>query len=198
MEEDESELKVARWLSKLPFVIRNNRGAGQGIEVGNINFGLDIESEGQSIEHERYLHVTSTEESNIEEFNSRREHCFADGHTGETEWQRPTIAEQRIHLNQQAIAALEANRRALPTSETLDIEALKLWDTTNTRIYTRGLEMNEFSEDDIQYISWKRVIMKRRGLIAISVLLIIFVIIAMGILIGLVKHDHIPSHESTG
>ena len=198
----------------LPFVIGNGRGVGEATEDGNVNLGLEIQSENDSIEPVQYLHVSNNQESSLAEFDNGRENsAVGNGNVCSINWQRrvgdtfldnevPTLIEERIRINQQVITMLEVNHNCPPpTTETLNITALNLRDpesinTESAKCYFRGLEMNEFADDDIRYVSWKRVIMKSRGLISISVLMMIIVIIVMAIFIVLVKHDHIPSHDS--
>ena len=206
MAEEESNLKVPLWLEQLPFFIRSNRGMEDRVEDGIVNLGLEIESENESDAH-RYLHLTNNMESSIEECDGNRENNFVGKHTRKPRKHRrvndhmTTLTEERIRVNQKAITMLEVNRCNPQSTEVLDITALNTrdrtaGDTEGSEYYFRGLQMNEFAEDDIRYISWKRVIMKSRGVISISIVLMITVIIIMAILIALVHHDHIPSHDS--
>jgi len=176
------------------------------VEDGNVNLGLEIESENES-NAPRYLHLTNNVESSMEECDNNRGNNVVGKHTRKPRKHRrvndhmTTLTEERIRVNQKAITMLEVNRCIPQATDALDITVLNtrdltVADTECSEYYFRGLQMNDFTEDDIRYISWKRVIMKSRGVISISIVLIITVIVIMTILIALVHHDHIPSYDS--
>ena len=216
MEGNESKMKVAFWLQKLPFVIRADRGKEETEEIGYVNRGLESETDLESSGH-NYLHITDDIETSDENERQGPITRVNGNCSGDYTWsdrlrtedddarldfaaaQLPTLTEERIHRNIQAAEMNGVNSRAQVILENLDIAALNMGEPAGLHAekigYFRGIEMNEFPEEDVRYVSWKNVIIKNKGLITSSVILIIIVIIIMSILITLVAHDHIPSHS---
>lgn len=199
MESDKTLEKVTRWLQKVPFVVQQDRK--KGIQDNPcLNIGFEDESTGENLS-QNYLHLTESLQSDLAGAEYRQR--YNDGITLQS---TVGVDDIRAGLTQDS----STNRgqcvaRSNPTAtvtETLDITALDTGDNArhhyadiSDRIYMRGIVWNDFDEDDVRYISWKNVIIKNANLISFSLTLIIIILIIMGVLIALVKHDHIPSQD---